>query len=110
MTVRAVDMQTMIPRVGEVGRMQQEAQTRPLALQHVQTALVQSAAERAQHQVGEKPAPQKVAARKDGDGGEGQGGARREPQGRRAKGQAGQEPKAEAPRQPGLGQRLDVKL
>lgn len=105
MTVRAVDMQTMLPRLTEAGRAHSQEQQHPAVVQHAQTAQVQARAERAQSQVNEKSPVEQAAVHKDGS--KGAGGGQPQPE-RRPRQKAG-EKEAGAP-EPGVGRRLDVKL
>ncbi|HYF95554.1 MAG TPA: hypothetical protein VD969_25355 [Symbiobacteriaceae bacterium] len=105
MTVRAVDMQTMIPRLNEASRLQHQAEQQPQMAQHVQTAVAQARVERAQHQVNSKIPVEHAAINKDG-GGKSGGGGRQGAGKNRRDGGAGEQHPAE----PGLGHRLDVKV
>lgn len=105
MTVRGVDMQTMIPKLTEASRMQHQAEQQANVAQHGQAAQLQAQAQRAQQQVAHRDPSGKVAARKDGQG-QGGGRDRGEQQPRRGKAEEAKQPPAE----PGLGTRLDVKL
>jgi hypothetical protein len=109
MTVRAVDMQTMLPRLSEAGRPHAQAEAQPALTQHAQTARVAAQAERAQHQVSQKASPEQKGVRPDG-GGQGKGGRERgngqRPGARRDAEKSGQEAQADS----GVGRRLDVKL
>jgi DNA-binding protein H-NS len=108
MTVRAVDMQTMLPRLAEAGRLQQQVDAQPALTQHAQTAQVAAKAERAQHQVNQKASAEQTPVRKDGGGRGGSGGG---PPGERPGGRRPPaEPAKELSVEPGLGHRLDVKL
>ncbi|HLN63168.1 MAG TPA: hypothetical protein VK464_16655 [Symbiobacteriaceae bacterium] len=105
MTVRAVDMQTQVGRLGEASRLQHLTDMQSQVTQHAQTKVVQTVAERAQSQVNQRPSAQQQAIGRDGRGNG--GGGQNSPQGQPRK-QAS--PKPESPAEPGLGQRLDVKL
>jgi len=105
MTVRAVDMQTMIPRLNEASRLQHQAEQQPQLAQHAQTLVAQARTERAQHQVNAKMPAEHATLEKDGrspGGGGGQSRARKD-----GKQSAGKEAQ---PAEPGLGHRLDVKV
>lgn len=106
MTVRAVDMQTMIPRLNEASRQQHQTDTRPQVMQHNQTAVMQAQTERAQQAVMHKPQAEQGTVRRDGGqkGGGGQSGEGR--QSRQQQKEAGRE----GPVEPGRGLRLDVKV
>lgn len=106
MTVRAVDMQTMIPRLNEASKLQHQADQQPQLAQHAQTLAAQARVERAQHQVNAKMPAEHAEIRKDG-GGQGSGGGGAQPQARKGR----KEPAAkEQPAEPGLGHKLDVKV
>lgn len=106
MTVRAIDMITLLPRVGEVARGLQQGEQQPHILQHAQALQQQERAKRAQAQVAEKAPAEQAQVRKDGGGGQGAPGERRESRRR-----AAAEPQKEGPAAaPGVGQRLDIKI
>lgn len=105
-TVRAVDMQTMIPRLTEASRQQQQADSRPQVMQHNQTAVVQAQTERAQQAVFHKPQAEQGTVHRDGGNKGGSGGEGQPRQPRRQKAEAGRE----GPVEPGRGHRLDVKV
>jgi hypothetical protein len=105
-TVRAIDMITMLPRTGEAGRMQQQSQMHPHLQQQAQSAQEQARAQRAQSQVARKPEAEQASVRKDGGGRQGGGGQQPRHPRQAPAGEGGQEPPAE----PGVGRRLDVKL
>ena len=105
MTVRAVDLQTMIPRLNEASRLQQQAELAPQMAQHAQTLAEQARAREAQNQVKAKADVENARIRKDGrgQGGGGQPGAGKE---RKSPASEPQKPALE----PGRGHKLDVKL
>lgn len=105
MTVRAIDMITLVPRAGEVGRAQQQSLQHAHVFQHAQAAQQLERAKRAQQQVAEKAPAEQAQVRKDGGGGQGAPGERRESRRRAAATAPG-----DAPTPPGVGQRLDVKI
>jgi len=105
MTVRAVDMQTMIPRLNEASRMQHHNDQQPSVASQAQAATLQQRAERAQQQVTQKSNAGKASIQKDGKG-QG-GGAQAQQQGKgQAKGQAEQGGQGK----PRSVTRLDVKV
>ena len=107
MTVRPVDMQTLLPRLNEAGRMQHATDRQPQVVQQVQAAQGRAQAEHAQQQVLQKPSAGQVAIRQDGKGKGSQGDSR-----------DGKQPSKERPQQapeaersgPTAGHRLDVKV
>lgn len=105
MTVRAVDMQTMIPRLNEVSRIQAQAEVQPHVAQHAHAQVVQGQAQRAQQQVRQTAQAQQGKVRQEGE--RRQGG--QQPQARSG-GKEQSRQGQEAPAQPGVGNRLDVKL
>ncbi|HWI62390.1 MAG TPA: hypothetical protein VNT75_11165 [Symbiobacteriaceae bacterium] len=108
MTVRAVDMQTMIPRLNEASRLQHQAEQQPQLAQHVRTAVEQARVERAQSQVNAKmPTEHATTVKRDGGGQSGGGGGQPQPRARKD-GKAGA--KEQQPTEPGRGHKLDVKV
>jgi DNA-binding protein H-NS len=100
-------MQTMIPRLNEASKLQHQAEQQPIVTQHSQTAAMQARVERAQHQVTHKAPAEQAAIHKDG-GGQGSGGNQRQQQPKKPAAKA--EPAKGQAAEPGLGQRLDVKI
>lgn len=102
MTIRAIDMQTMLPRLNEAGRTQQQLDQQPQVAQHAQAVTAQQKAELARRQIQQKSGSERLAGRQHGgsreDGGKGQTGNR----------------KPSATKEEGLpeehGHRLDVKI
>lgn len=105
MTVRAVDMQTMIPRLNEASKLQHQAEQQPQVAQHSQAAAMQARVERAQHQVTQKAPAEQAAIHKDG--GKGSGG---QPEREKKKPAAKADPAKSQDVEPGVGHRLDVKI
>ena len=105
MTLRPVDMQTMLPRLNEASRMQHNAEQQPIAAQHAQTTEAQTKAERARQQVLHKDAADQAAWQQESGRQRGRQGDRKERQSRAEKQQG-----PELPADPALGRRLDVKL
>lgn len=105
MTLKAVDMQTMIPRLNEASRMQQQAELAPQMASHAQALAEQVRAREAQSQVKAKLNVGRAMIRGDGKGqsGGGQPGAGKE---RKNAPPGEQKPALE----PGLGHKLDVKI
>jgi|GEM_PF-5723720 len=106
MSIRAVDIVTITPRLQEAGRLQHQNQVQNLSGYQFQTALKQAEADRAQNQVAETPASREAAIQKDagrrrGGGGGPLGGQR---------GQAGREGAKEEPGGDAVGHRLDIKV
>lgn len=102
MTIRAVDIVTITPRLQEAGRVQHQHEVQNLAGFQFQNALQQVRAEKAQSQVVETPSSGDVAVQKDGGGQKGSG-----------KQSPGQQEKAKVqqhPEQPGEAHLLDVKV
>ncbi|HEY8346292.1 MAG TPA: hypothetical protein VIL07_03355 [Symbiobacteriaceae bacterium] len=65
MTIRAVDIVTMMPRLQEAGRMQHQDQVQSLVGYQALSALQQLRAEKAQHQVMQAPCSRDAAIRKE---------------------------------------------
>lgn len=106
MSIRSVDLQTMIPRLTETSRQQHNADSQPFVVQHAAAAEAQERSARSQRQVSEKPQPEKASIRKDREGnGQQAAGKGPEPRHKRREPEAGSKP---AERQ--WGNRLDVKV
>lgn len=105
MSVRSVDVQTMIPRLTENSRQQQNAEAAPFVAQHALTAQSHERAVRRQHQVNHKAPADQAAVRRDREGDGKQGGGR-EPQERPQR----KEPETKAKSQRQWGNRLDVRI
>mgnify|MGYP000963478787 FL=1 len=106
MSIRAVDIVTITPRLQEAGRLQHQNQVQNLAGYQFQTALKQAEAEKAQSQVAETPSSREAAIQKDlgrrrGSGGGPLGGQR---------GRTGREGAKEEPGGDSVGHRLDIKV
>lgn len=95
MTVRSVDLQTMIPRTGEAGRIQHARENLAGAAQQAGTVKVKQQDDRKRRQVTGSKEAEKLRVSPDGRNGSG-GGAKR----------SKDEPEGE----PGKGGRLDVKV
>lgn len=106
MTVRAVDMQTMIPRLNEASRMQQQAELAPQMASHAQALAEQARAREAQNQVKAKLNVEHGTIRRDGKGPGGGGGQQGAGKERKSAAQGEQRPAPE----PGRGHKLDVKI
>ncbi|MDF2627925.1 MAG: hypothetical protein K0R39_1756 [Symbiobacteriaceae bacterium] len=107
MTVRAVDLQTMIPRLNEASRLQQQAELLPQMAQHAQSLAEQARARDAQSRVLAKTNVENARIGREGKGqagGGGQPGAGKERKDTVPGGS--QKPVSE----PGRGHKLDVKL
>lgn len=105
MTVRLVDMQTMVPRLTEASRLQHNSDVQPQVAQHAQAAQGQQRVERQQRQVIQRSPTEQATVARDGRQGGGGAGGQHLPQ-RRPKSEAhGEEPAGPRP-----GNRLDVKL
>lgn len=102
MTVRPIDVVTMLPRVHESGRLQQQHDQSPVTAQHVAALQGLQRSAREMQQVHQKARTDGAMVQKDGSR---NGGARQE-QRRRAEPAA----KETEPPQPRSGHRLDVKL
>lgn len=105
MTIRAVDMQTLIPRLTENSRQQQHAEALPFVAQHAATAQSQERAARSQHQVNHKAPADQAGIRRDREGNGKQSGGR-EQEGRGQQRAPQQKAKSERP----CGNRLDVRI
>lgn len=103
MTVRPVDMLTMIPRLNEANRAQHEGEQHRLANQQLQAALAPVKAAREQQQVQKKRNAEHGSVQQDGGR---RGDAR---QNGKSDGAPRQQAK-EKPEEPGSGHRLDVKV
>lgn len=68
MTIRAIDMQTMLPRLNEAGRTQQQLDQQPLVAQHAQAVTAQQKAELARQQIQQKSESERLTGRQQGDG------------------------------------------
>ncbi len=106
MTIRSVDLQTMIPRLTESSRQQANADVAPLAAQHVAAAHAQERAARSQHQVLHKAPADQAGIRKDREGNGQQQAGGREPEAR----QGGKEPEKKGQPERRWGNRLDVRV
>lgn len=104
MTLRPVDMQTMLPRLNEASRIQHNAEQQPFAVQHAQAAEAQAKAERARQQVLQKEAADHLSWQQDGGRKGGGPGEEKQQRGKAKK------PAPESPADPARGRRLDVKL
>jgi len=105
MTVRAADMQTMIPRLNEASRLQHHNDVQPQVAQHANTQAAQAQAERARQQVNANTAAEQGRIGRDGKRGQG-GGQPQSESGGKGRSQKGKE----GPAEPGVGSRLDVKV
>lgn len=103
MTVRPVDMLTMLPRLTEAGRLQHVNDQRPAVLQHVMNAQGQNRTERQLKQVNQKSSAEQAGIQRDG-------GRRNQQPDQEQRERNKKEQEKGAPGEPGLGSRLDVKL
>lgn len=69
MTIKAVDMHTMLPRLNEAGRLQQNSEQQGRLGQHAQAVGAQQRAQQASQQVQARPSSGHVENRKEGSGG-----------------------------------------
>lgn len=104
MTIRPIDMQTLIPRASEVSRVQHIRESQTSAQQQIAQAQVRVQAEQSQRQVMEsRDTAQGTGVHPDGRGRS----AKEQTPRRRSRG------KADTPNvveEPGKGRRLDIKL
>jgi hypothetical protein len=103
MTLRPVDMQTLIPRSGEVSRSQHVRETQPRTEQQQAEMQTRMLVDQAMRQVNQTEVMEKSTVNPDGRGPG--GGAEGERRRRRAP-----EQKPDEVKEPGKGNRLDVKL
>lgn len=105
MTIRAVDIVTMVPRIHEAGRVLHQNEVQNLAGQHAQASAQQVRAEQAQSQVKQTPSSGEVAIRRDRDRKQGSGGGSQ-----RRQETGGSEPSQEKQTRPSGGHKLDIKV
>lgn len=104
MTIRPVDLQTLIPRSSEVSRVQHSRESQPGMQQQVAQAQIRLQAEQNQRQVVQS----KETAHEAGVNPDGRGGASGEQ--RRRRRSAAKAEAAEVVEEPGKGTRLDIKV
>lgn len=104
MSIRPVDMQTLLPRTHEVGRQQHSAEMQPQVMQHALSARAQERSAQERRQVRQKDPAEQAAIREDRRRGGGQGRSRKESESEQKERKAG----SKGPEAP--GNRLDVKL
>lgn len=105
MTIRPVDMQTLIPRSSEVSRVQHMRESQAGSQQQVAQAQIRQQADQSLRQVVQsQETPKGTSLHPDGGGGS----AGRQTPRRRGRGKA--EEVVEAPEEPGKGKRLDIKM
>jgi len=104
MSVRPVDVLTMLPRLNEASRLQANAETQPFVAQHAATTLAVDKAIKERQQVHERKAAGEATIRQDAKQKNSEQGGQQRP--RKDRGLAEQKP---AP-SPQPGNRLDVKL
>jgi hypothetical protein len=107
MTVRPVDLQTLIPRSGEVGRIQQVRDNESAVAQHQAAAQFRVRSEEGATRVAEMPTPEKAQVQTDADG---KGRKDRQERARRSGRQHEDRSGQPGPAEPGKGLRLDIKL
>lgn len=102
MTIRAIDMQTMLPRLNEAGRTQQQIDRQPHVAQHVQLVTAQQEAERARQQIQQKSESERPSGQQHSKG-QSHGGQEKAPK----RDQSGEKEEARLEER---GHRLDVKV
>ncbi len=106
MSVRPVDLLTMLPRLGEASRLQHNAQTQPFVAQHAAAVQFVDKAIKERQQVHQRSPVEEATIRQDAK--EKSSGGREQQRSRKGK---DREPVASMPSQPPRpGNRLDVKL
>lgn len=105
MTVRPVDMVTMLPRLTEASRLQHHNDSQPFVALHALTAQAAEKAVRDQQSVQQRTSAEQAEIHKDSSG---SGGQEEQPTSRRDRRQ--EQPQEAAATDPQRGHRLDVKI